>query len=410
MSLSAFVLPQSRCGLEAAEEGGPLLSDRRGPSGSATLPSSTAGPALRDRTRLDWVITCPSCDGSIESDRINPQEDFLMKRIIASVLGTCLIAAAGCSAPPAPPLISVNQADFINGNFESGDLSGWSVQTNLNVGLGVVPPTQLAELNLQTGGINKTSLKSGLVPESMLAAGLQAGDTLMYPRFGQYSVVVNELGANRNANHLTQTMTTKAADIDPVDGKIHVRFCLAPVLQNPVHVASQQPYFYLEVKNTTQNKTLFSSFNFGGQAGVPWKSSGGGSVQYTQTGRATADGSHRRVLQMFAGQPKDRPDELRGRGFPCEQAAAIERNDDEAALQERSAQPIDPDAASGGGGELRIVSQKGAARCQQLGRAIDDLPEDGLLRCLTSSGRHRDLRERPSGLDEERAARGLDGI
>lgn len=79
------------------------------------------------------------------------------------------------------------------------------MQTNLNVGIGVLPPTQGSDLNLQAGGVDKTSVKSAVLPESMLAAGLQAGDTLMYPRFGQNSVVVNELGANRNSNHLTQT-------------------------------------------------------------------------------------------------------------------------------------------------------------------------------------------------------------
>jgi uncharacterized repeat protein (TIGR01451 family) len=118
--------------------------------------------------------------------------------------------------------------------------------------------------------------------ESQVPAGLTAADTLRYPKFGKYSVVVNELGASDNSNRIVQQMTTTAADVDAVDGRIHVRFALAPVLQNPSHASNQQPYFYLELRNVTKNTVLFSSFNFSGQPGVPWKEDAAASnVQYT---------------------------------------------------------------------------------------------------------------------------------
>ena len=36
-------------------------------------------------------------------------------------------------------------------------------------------------------------------------------------------------------------MATTAADVDPADGLIHVRFAVAPILQNPGHATTDQP-------------------------------------------------------------------------------------------------------------------------------------------------------------------------
>ena len=206
-----------------------------------------------------------------------------MKRTLAWILSSFMGALVGCSAGPPGDVDTHSQADFVNGSFEAGNLSAWAVTPHLNsTGIGVLPPQQFADLTLKPGGDSSlTKIVMGATPESVLAAGLQEGDTLMYPRFGTYSAVVNELGKGGNSNELTQTLTTTAADVDPQDGNIHVRFVLAPVLQNPGHADNLQPYFYLELRNTTKNTVLFSSFNFSNQPGIPYKSSGGGAVQYT---------------------------------------------------------------------------------------------------------------------------------
>lgn len=208
-----------------------------------------------------------------------------MKTVVSWACGVSLLGAMGCagqSSEGQDPISSLHQADFVNGNFEAGTLNGWTTTTNLNPTIPTFPPLSVANLGLTAGGTNFTSVKTGATPESVLAAGIGAMDTLKYPRFGKYSAVVNELGLNNNVNTLTQTMTTTAADVDASDGNIHVRFALAPVLQNPGHSQQQQPYFYVEVRNTTQNKLLWSSFNFSGQTGVPWKNdTGGNGSQYT---------------------------------------------------------------------------------------------------------------------------------
>ncbi|MFO0575211.1 MAG: hypothetical protein U1A78_14570 [Polyangia bacterium] len=207
-----------------------------------------------------------------------------MTRSVLLSLGTCLLFAAGCGTERVPPasVDSRAQADAINGGFETGDLNGWTVTTYLNNSITTFPPMSVANLGLAAGGTNKTYARMGAMPESVVPAGLTAADTLRFPRFGQYSGVVNELGNSNNANRIVQQFTTTQADVDALDGNIHVRFALAPVLENPSHSPNQQPYFYLELRNVTKNSLLFSSFNFSGQAGVPWKNSAAGTnVQYT---------------------------------------------------------------------------------------------------------------------------------
>ena len=207
-----------------------------------------------------------------------------MQKTTILMVGFCL-ATAGCGTEQQLPSIAqARQADFVNGGFESSDFTGWKVQTNLNPGAGIpmFPPTAISSLGLLTGGVNKSSVQPGATPESQIAAGLTAADSLRYPRFGMYSALVNQAGNNNNSNTITQTLTTTQADVDAVDGRIHVRFALAPVLENPNHFNYQQPYFYIEIANTTTNKVLFSSFNFSNQPGVPFKNAAANAgVQYT---------------------------------------------------------------------------------------------------------------------------------
>src|SRR5262249_3985832 len=87
--------------------------------------------------------------------------------------------------------------------------------------------------------------------------------------------IVNQQGKNRNVNSLAQTMTVAAGDVDSVDGLVHVRFVVAPVLENPAHTASQQPYYFVQLTNLTRNTILYNDYNASAQPGVPWKISNG---------------------------------------------------------------------------------------------------------------------------------------
>jgi uncharacterized repeat protein (TIGR01451 family) len=209
-------------------------------------------------------------------------------RPLAGLLALALVSACEAPAPksaPAQPAASRSDPLFVNGGFESGAFApGWTVSTNLNTGLPAspFPPAAVADLQLQAGGTNLSAVVTNPVPLSQPPAGLTTAPGVpMWPKFGTNTAVVNQLGQNRNVNSLRQTYTTTAADVDPADGKIHVRWVLAPVLQNPGHAPREQPYFFVSLRNLTAPRVgdLYNTFNFSNSPGTPWQTQG--SVVFT---------------------------------------------------------------------------------------------------------------------------------
>jgi uncharacterized repeat protein (TIGR01451 family) len=213
-------------------------------------------------------------------------------------LGTLVLTAAACGNPPADPPVptsSTAQPVWANGDFEGDAIdtmppTGWTVTANLNPGVTDTRPgvQTLASLNLASGGSQGTVVVGGSSPESQTDPDVGASGTLRYPKYGTRAVAVNRsasvTGTGRNSNTLRQTMTISEGDVDPVDNKVHVRFAVAPVLQNPGHSYSSQPYYFVRLHNITKGITVYSDFNASGQPGVPWKNftdSTGQAAQYT---------------------------------------------------------------------------------------------------------------------------------
>lgn len=187
------------------------------------------------------------------------------------------IFALGCAEQAvAPDAVSSPRAQrveplFTNSGFEAGNLSSWAVTTGLIPSqVPIFPVTQESDLGITAGGSNLTSVDFG-APYSLIPFGLTAADKARYPRFGSYAAVVNEGGFNRNTNKITQSSVVTTADIDPIDGLVHVRFTVLPVLQNPGHTLRQQPFYYVTILNQTKGTVLASRFNFSNEAGVPWQ-------------------------------------------------------------------------------------------------------------------------------------------
>ncbi len=197
--------------------------------------------------------------------------------------------AGACSvdAPPPENLGTGQSAVFVNGGFEAGAANApppsWTVNTFIDpqdVGVTIQSPQTRAGLNLAVGGIPLTlTLNAPGGPLTQADNNLGNGASLRWPRFGNKAALVNQGGNNQNVNAMAQTMTIGAGDVDPVDNQVHIRFAVAPVLQNPLHPAERQPYYFVQLTNVTQNKIVYTDFNLSAQPGVPWKTVNGNTAQ-----------------------------------------------------------------------------------------------------------------------------------
>lgn len=175
-------------------------------------------------------------------------------------------------------------AEFQNGGFEA-DYANWNVQHLQNPGtIPTFPPTKIADLGLTpdaTNRWNNPGIGYGVVQTDVVGNGSDArvSGALSFPLYGLKSARVNYNGNSNRASSIDQTATMGVGDIDPSDGKVHIRFAVAPVLENPGHNPNEQPYFFIEVRNLTKGTQLFQTFNFSNQSGVPWQTVGG--YQYT---------------------------------------------------------------------------------------------------------------------------------
>jgi len=198
-----------------------------------------------------------------------------------------LAACTPGSGPADEPVGTAQAPVFVNGGFETGAAGvappSWTVNTYINpnnTGITVQTPQTRAGLNLGPGGDPLTTQMSG-TNQSDPDLGITA--SLRYCRYGVQCALVNHGSSNadghgRNVNGLVQTMTIAPGDVDPSDNQVHIRFAIAPVLQNPAHPQNQQPYYFVQVRNNTKGTILYTDFNLSAQAGVPWKTINGGTA------------------------------------------------------------------------------------------------------------------------------------
>lgn len=197
------------------------------------------------------------------------------------------------------------QADFVNGNFASGDFTGWTEDAWFNSGIPSAdfPPQSEADLGLADN--SPETPKSAVLPAG--SAGVTSGNLAWSGNAARVHTDDKSSGNNRRGSSIRQSFAVTAADREP-DGKVHVYFNAAAVLENPVHADEQQPYAFIELVNEDTGDTLWSTFNFGGEAGVPWQS-GTGEFEFTDwqafevalNAADLADGDNLRFTAIAAG-------------------------------------------------------------------------------------------------------------
>ena len=114
-----------------------------------------------------------------------------------------------------------------------------------NTGFTVATTETLSDLNLATGGKGLTYVESASGgPFTQDDTDLGAGASIRWPRYGDNAAIVNLHSSSsyttngssngKNVNALSQTITVGAGNVDPADGKVHIRFTFAPDPAEPL--------------------------------------------------------------------------------------------------------------------------------------------------------------------------------
>ena len=167
-------------------------------------------------------------------------------------------------------------ANFVDGDFESlPPLTGWK-QSGYDIPNAIpqFPPLTAADLGLVE---NASSNRSGVFDTGSDAT---TGDGLKWVgHVAHVHTSDHDTGMGRLGSGIEQQLTITAADVD-ADGKVHVRFTASTLLEASEHEPNEQPYSFIEITKS-DGTTLFSTFNYAGEPGVPW--------QYYQAPEAVED-------------------------------------------------------------------------------------------------------------------------
>lgn len=151
-------------------------------------------------------------------------------------------------------------AIFSNGSFETGDFTGWTKIKGYNNGLKGSPPFSMSSINVDyTYGTELLSTVGSITDP-------RTDGLLPMPGTGKYSAKINDESGNNHFNAISQQDTITQADRGS-DGKLHVRFSYAAVLEDPQHNPDEQPYFYVLLQDMTSGQTLYSEFTYSNQPG-----------------------------------------------------------------------------------------------------------------------------------------------
>ncbi|MET1077454.1 MAG: putative Ig domain-containing protein [Pseudomonas sp.] len=152
------------------------------------------------------------------------------------------------------------QAIFDNGDFESKGFDGWTKITGSNPGLSGNAPFSATSINIGGGGdATLFSIVDGTLDPR--------APHLILARQGNLSAKINDEVNGARLNAVSQRARVTEADRDPADGRLHLRFSYAAVLEDPAHGPNEQPYFHVQLKDLASNVTLYDDFAYSNQPG-----------------------------------------------------------------------------------------------------------------------------------------------
>jgi uncharacterized repeat protein (TIGR01451 family) len=167
-------------------------------------------------------------------------------------------------APPSPWTVTIGSS----GEGFSGPTPQTYSSLNLALqqgnGFPYIPGTNI----LKSGFQMQTIVESAAGP--LTESDTDVGSAILWPRYGNQAVAVNQGGYGGNFNMLSQTATVTAAQFDPADNKVHIRFAFAPVVGRGIGSISD-PYYFIQVTDLTQGTILYTDFATAGNENQPWQ-------------------------------------------------------------------------------------------------------------------------------------------
>ena len=230
----------------ASELPDPLLSNNRA-SASINAPVG----ALASIPTLGWLALCLLSVCTLLVGVLWLQRKGGRGSLRGWTLGLLLVLGLGAGGD--------SHAIFVNGDFENQTVAGWTKRFGLNPGLTGAPPFQVTDVRFSGGGVEKVTVVDGRFDPR--------APQLVLPRQGNFSAKVNDDDNGAHINEISQKGVIAETDRDPGDGKLHVRFSYAAVLEDPGHEPTGQPYFFVEIKDLTKGQTLYYDFAFANQPG-----------------------------------------------------------------------------------------------------------------------------------------------
>lgn len=169
-------------------------------------------------------------------------------------------------------IITTVFALIVNGNFETGDFTGWTQSTGINNGY---------SQPLASGGTDLSTIIGGPAVNPLTVSDPNSGGNILLPAYGHYTARINSEDAyatgalgdlSNNANSISQNIT---AVLSPVDNLAHVRFVYSAIMVNPVefpHTDEEKPYFRVRVINTSNgNDVVYDFSSYVGEPGRNWQ-------------------------------------------------------------------------------------------------------------------------------------------
>lgn len=194
-----------------------------------------------------------------------------------------LTGAAACVALGLTPAV---QAGFVNGGFETGDLSGWTVQYGDNYGVNILDP--LSSVYWGSWDYPSYGTPARVVDKAGFSDGYLSVPSGANMFIGNKMAALNDIEGYYHVTQISQTGVIDASDMTggATSASLYVNW--AGVMDDPSHPQDAEPWFIVTV-NVNGSK-FFEEIHYANEGG--WDLTGNyyGDPVYSKAGQTVVPG------------------------------------------------------------------------------------------------------------------------